>query len=143
MGLIVDTSALIAMERKQLPVGSIRDRIGMESVAIPAIVWAELLVGVRLAATADMAARRRARLEQIRLHVPIIGFDAQIAEHYADIHSECLKKGTPIPQNDMAVAATARCLGYKVLVGPQDESHFRSVSRLAVISLDRIGHGSG
>ena len=111
-------------------------------MAIPAIVWAELLVGVRRAATADMAARRRARLEQIRLHVPIIGFDAQIAEHYADIHAECLKKGIMIPQNDIAVAATARCLGYKVLVGPQDESHFRSVSRLAVVSLDRIAPGN-
>jgi len=142
MGVIVDTSALVAMERRQLPVGSIRDRIGAEPVAIPAIVWAELLVGVRLAKTADMATRRRARLEQIRLHVPIIGFDGRIAEHYADIHAECLKKGIMIPQNDIAVAATARCLGYKVLVGPQDESHFRSVSRLAVVSLDRIAPGN-
>ncbi|MBI3987709.1 MAG: hypothetical protein HY343_12355 [Lentisphaerae bacterium] len=47
-----------------------------------------------------------------------------------------------IPQNDMAVAATARCLGYKVLVGPRDEFHFRSVSRLAVVRLDRIAHGN-
>jgi tRNA(fMet)-specific endonuclease VapC len=142
MGLIVDTSALVAMERRQLPVSSIRDRIGAEPVAIPAIVWAELLVGVRLAATADLAARRRARLEQIRRHVPIIDFDARIAEHYADIHAECLKKGTMIPQNDMVVAATARCLGYKILVGPQDEVHFRSVNQIAVISLERIGHGN-
>jgi len=37
-----------------------------------------------------------------------------------------------IPQNDIAVAATARTLGFGVLVGPADEAHFRSVAGLEV-----------
>jgi predicted nucleic acid-binding protein len=99
------------------------------------VVWAELLVGVRMAAEPDRIARRRARLEQLRLHVPLVPFDAAIAENYADIFAECLRSGRMIPQNDMAVAATARQLGYAVLVSRRDEAHFRSVNGLDVLAL--------
>ena len=37
-----------------------------------------------------------------------------------------------IPQNDIAVAATARELGFGVLVGPRDEVHFRRVQGVGV-----------
>ena len=37
-----------------------------------------------------------------------------------------------IPQNDIAVAATARCLGFGFLVGPKDEAHFRRIGGLEV-----------
>jgi predicted nucleic acid-binding protein len=88
-----------------------------------------------MAATSPQAARRRARLENLRLHVPLIPFDAAVAEHYADIFAECLRTGKMIPQNDMAVAATARQLGYSVLVSKKDEGHFRSIRGLQVITL--------
>jgi predicted nucleic acid-binding protein len=58
---------------------------------------------------------------------------AEIAEAFADIVCECRRKGRMIPQNDIAVAATARHLGYGVLVGPDDESHFRLVQGLKVV----------
>ena len=133
--MIIDTSALIAVERTGDELGAVLIPFAGEDVALPAIVWAELLVGVRLAGNADVAARRRAKLEQIRLRVPIIEFDARTAEHYADIFSECAKNGCPIPQNDMAVAATARCLACRVLVGRQNEKHFRCVPGLELAVL--------
>jgi len=37
-----------------------------------------------------------------------------------------------IPQNGISVAATARNLGFGVLVGTKDESHFRRVEGLEV-----------
>ena len=40
-----------------------------------------------------------------------------------------------VPQNDMAVAATARELGYIVLVSRSDESHFCGIEGLQVITL--------
>jgi len=121
MGLIIDTSALVEIERRGGHFREVVGAYGEEGVALPAIVWAELLVGVRLGRDANAVARRRAKLEQLRLHVPIIDFDARIAEHYADIFSECSGNGLMIPQNDIAVAATARCLNHKVLVGGHDE----------------------
>jgi predicted nucleic acid-binding protein len=49
-------------------------------------------------------------------------FTAETAEHHADIFAELTQSRTMIPQNDIAVAATARCLGCGVLVGPRDEA---------------------
>lgn len=51
MGLIVDTSALIAWERA-LVAGEPVDLSFDEELALPAIVWAEALIGVRLAKSA-------------------------------------------------------------------------------------------
>ena len=137
MGLIIDTSAFVTLERQASDLSKLAASCGSDPVAMPAIVWAELLVGARLAKDAMIASRRRARIEQIRLHVPIVPFDDAIAEHYADIFAECSRAGNPIPQNDMAVAATARHLNYRVLVGAQDEAHFRRVPGLDVIVLTR------
>jgi predicted nucleic acid-binding protein len=50
----------------------------------------------------------------------------------ADLFAELSQAGTMIPQNDLAVAATARTLGFGVLVGPNDEAHFRKVRGLMV-----------
>lgn len=135
MGIVLDTSALVDLERRGVRLEAALPDRADEPLAIPMVVWAELLVGVRMASTPDRAAHRRARLERLRLHVPMIPFDPSIAEHYADIFAECLRSGKMIPQNDMAVAATARELGYRVLVSERDEVHFRGVKGLDVIAL--------
>lgn len=131
MGLALDTSALVELERL-LPQGSPDDLPWEEDLILPAIVWAEALAGVRLADTALRAAQRRARLETLRTHVPIEPFSAEIAEHYADIFAELMQSGQMIPQNDIAVAATARAAGFGVLSGPRDEKHFHRVPGLTV-----------
>lgn len=131
MGLILDTSALVAMVRAaeaSLPIALEVE----EKYAIPAIVWAEALVGVRLASNAPRAARRLARLEAIRRVTGLVDFTPLVAEHYADIFTELAQQGALIPQNDIAVAATARALKFGVLVGPGDEAHFRRVPGLQV-----------
>lgn len=131
MGLIIDTSALVSMERSMetdQPIGLDVD----ETYALPAIVWAEALIGVRLAPSASRAARRLARLNAIRAVTGIEDFTPLVAEYYADIFAEISKTGQLIPQNDIAVAATALSLGFGVLVGPKDESHFRRIAGLHV-----------
>ena len=134
MGLILDTSALIAWERTQ-DEGKVVVLDGEEELVMPAVVWAEALAGVRLADSASRAARRMARLEALRRVMGIEPFTAETAEHHADIFAELTQSGTMIPQNDIAVAATARCLGCGVLVGPNDEAHFRRVLGLVVTVL--------
>jgi predicted nucleic acid-binding protein len=131
MALVLDTSALIELE-KALHHDRLPETPLDEFVVIPCIVWAEALIGVRLADSPVRAARRRAHLESIRQQTSIEPFTPEIAEHYADIYAELAESGTLIPQNDMAVAATCRALGFGVLVGPRDENHFRRVESLAV-----------
>jgi len=130
MGFVVDTSALVHWERA----GS-GEHLAVavhEELTIPAIVWAESLVGVRLADTPERAARRRERLESLKAAFGIEPFTSEIAEIYAAIHAGLARSGHLIPQNDIAVAATARSLGFGVLVGPRDETHFRQVPELDV-----------
>jgi predicted nucleic acid-binding protein len=131
MGLILDTSALVAWERA-LNAGKTVTLEDNEELVLPAVVWAEALAGVRLADSAARAARRMAHLESLRRLMGIEPFTAETAEHHADIFAELTQSGTMIPQNDIAVAATARCLGCGVLVGPRDEAHFRRISGLEV-----------
>ena len=57
---------------------------------------------------------------------------ASDAERWAELFATLSRRGRLIPANDLAVAATALHLGFGVLVGPQDEAHFRSVPGLRV-----------
>jgi len=134
MGLVIDTSALIEIERA-LAAGNELIADADEPAVIPAIVWAEGMVGVTLAADEAAAQLRRSRLEAVGAKAPVAPFTAQTAEHYASIFAELHTKGRLIPANDIAVAATARELGFGVLVGAQDEAHFRRVEGLRVATL--------
>jgi len=134
MVLTIDTSALVAIERA---IEQARDFSypGEARLVLPVIVWAEALIGVRLADSALRASRRRARLEVFRQRASLQPFTAEIAEHYADLFAELSTAGQKVPQNDLAVAATARFLKTPLLVGPNDEAHFRKVPQLEVMTL--------
>lgn len=133
MGLVVDTSALIALERAGTGwEQALGDHAG-EPVALPAVVYGELLVGVALAGSRKRAARRRQRIDALVAVTGIVDFDAAIAEHWAELFALLSRRGRLIPSNDLAVAATARHLGFAVLVGPCDERHFREVPALGVV----------
>jgi predicted nucleic acid-binding protein len=131
MGLILDTSAIVALERAWV-IGSKLPVRESERLIMPAIVWAEALVGVRRADSEIRAANRLAVLQRIRRIIGIEPFTVETAEHYAYISAELSADGLMIPQNDISVAATARSLGFGVLVGPKDEAHFRRVKGLEV-----------
>jgi predicted nucleic acid-binding protein len=130
MGLVIDTSALVAAERAgaawEVAIGT----FGAEPAVLPSVVYAELMVGVRLADTTARAERRRARIEGLTSRCPVIDFGADIAEVWADLFSTLSRSGTLIPSNDLAVAATAVHLGFGVVVGPRDEKHFRRIEGL-------------
>lgn len=129
MGLVVDTSALVALERGASSLLLPRTD---ETVALPAIVLAELLVGVRMADTADRAAARQRKVGSLLDRVAVIAFDRFVAERWADLFAHFKRTGTLIPANDLCVAATALYLDFGVLVGPGDEGHFRRVPELRV-----------
>jgi predicted nucleic acid-binding protein len=61
-----------------------------------------------------------------------IHFGAAIAAEWARLFAALSRRGDLIPSNDLAVAATARHLGFAVLVGPAGERHVRRVPGLRV-----------
>ena len=58
---MLDTSALVALERLGRDWSAAMGELADEAVALPAVVYAELLVGVLLADSARRAGQRRAR----------------------------------------------------------------------------------
>jgi predicted nucleic acid-binding protein len=138
MGLVVDTSALVALERAGTRWESLVSAIGAEPLAMPAVVYAEVLVGVFLADTAERAAHRRARLDALAERVPVVEFDRRIATVWADLFARLSRAGAMVPSNDLAVAATALHLNYGVCIGPADEKHFRAVPGLRVVVLPSV-----
>jgi predicted nucleic acid-binding protein len=128
----MDTSALVSLERRGDSWDGLLEVAGDEPVALPAAAYAELLAGVLLADTPERAARRRARVEALVSRVPVVDFDAGIAQRWAELFAALHRQGRLIPANDLAVAATALHLGFTVLVGSSAEEHFRRVDGLRV-----------
>lgn len=131
MGLVADTSAVVAIERGG-DLGAILADLGTEPLVIPAIVYAELLAGVSVTRDPVRAAERRAKVATVAVAFPVIEFGRVFAERWAEIVGALRVSGTTIPSNDAQVAATALGLGFGVLVGPADEAHFRRVPGLRV-----------
>jgi predicted nucleic acid-binding protein len=133
VGLVIDTSALVAVER--WGARALSAQLPDEPAALPAIVYAELLVGVKMADSRTRAASRRAKIDALVAAVPIVDFGAAEAERWSDLYARLSRDGHLIPANDLVVAATALELGYGVLVGPADEVHFQRVPKLRVVVL--------
>ena len=131
MGLVIDTSALVAVERADAWDEALAD-LAEEPVVLPAIVYAELLAGVLLADTPALAASRRSKIAALVSRVPVVEFGREAAERWAELFAVLTRQGGLIPANDLAVAATSLHLGLGVLVGSRDEAHFRRVPGLRV-----------
>jgi predicted nucleic acid-binding protein len=129
---VIDTSALVALERGPSDWEGALSDLGEDAVVLPAIVYGELLVGVRLADRTARASSRRAKIAALVSRVPIVDFGKEIAERWADLFATLTRRGQLIPANDLAVAATALHLDFGVLVGGRDEAHFRRVPKLHV-----------
>lgn len=132
MGLVVDTSALVALERAPSDWESTLAEVGDEPCVMPAIVLAELLVGAQMAKGTKRGRQRRAKIDMLVARIPLVDFDRELAKQWATLFTSLSRAGRLIPANDLAVAATAMHLGFGVLVGPGDERHFRNVPGLRV-----------
>lgn len=97
-----------------------------DDFGIPAIVHAELLLGVLKSKAPD---RTREIVERFLRPFDVIPFDTTAAQHYAEIRHALETKGTPIGPNDLIIAATARARNLVLLT--HNTSEFQRVSGLA------------
>ena len=107
MGVVLDTSVLVAAERGDLDMPALLARLGQEPVAVAAITAAELLFGVERAGSAARRARRGAFVEGLLAIVPTIPFGLLEARRHAQLWAELTRKGRMIGPHDLAIAATA------------------------------------
>lgn len=131
MGLIVDSSVLIAGERDKLDAERFfRDQSG-ESIYLAAITASELLFGVLRADSPKRRQKRSDFVEDILGRIETIDFDLAVARQYAEIWFNLEKAGNPIGAHDLLIAATA--LHYDHAVATLNAGEFRRVRGLQVI----------
>ncbi len=103
MGLVIDTSALVALERSGLAwERAVPPELAGEEAVLPAIVYAELLAGARLADTPQRAAARQGMVDALAARVPIVDFGREIAARWADLFALLRRHGSAVPANESA-----------------------------------------
>ena len=114
MGLILDTSILVAAERQRFQFTDFLLAQSSMPVRLAAVTYSELLHGLARAADSRSKARRKQFIEDIVLHTGIVGFNRREAEFHARIWADLESRGQIIGPHDLQIAATALSLGYTV-----------------------------
>ncbi len=107
MGVIIDTSLLIAGERGKLDLPALFASWADAPVAMAAITATELLFGVERAGHALQRRRRSAFVEGILERIPAVPYGVLEARAHAQLWAELSRTGSLIGAHDLQVAATA------------------------------------
>ena len=121
MGVILDTSVLIAAERGIFEVDTFVANREEEPFGLSVITVAELLHGVHRADSRARRIRRNAFVQKVIDLFPLLPFDTAAARVYAQIWADLQKKGKMIGAHDLMIGSTAISLGFKVVTfNPRD-----------------------
>lgn len=129
--MILDTSILIAAERKTIRFESFLEKLDDEPVAIAAITASELLHGCDRATDAGTRARRSAFVDAMLEAIPILPFGLAEARRHAALWSDLVQQGTLIGPHDLLIAATA--LAYGQAIATLNQREFACVPGLRLI----------
>ncbi len=137
MGLILDSSVVIASERRGDTVEQLIQEIvrvaGDQEAALSAIGLTELIHGIYRARTPEIRSRRESFLNELIADVTVYPYTKETALLAGRLDGEQQGRGVVIPFGDLLIGATALSLGYKVLTGNLRD--FRRIPGLQVIQL--------
>ena len=131
MGTLIDSSVLIAAERRTLDLDAAIVADGEEGVAIAAITASELLHGVERATNPAQRQRRAAFVETLLAAFPILPFDLVTARIHASLWATLASKGKSVGLHDLLIGATAIAAGYRVVT--RDRRGFERIPGLEVV----------
>jgi tRNA(fMet)-specific endonuclease VapC len=123
----LDTSAYSNFRRGNEAVATLLDQaevVGVSTVALGELRTGFLLGGKRRRNEAELDAFLDSSV------VEVLPVDSETSRHYAEIVAELRKAGTPIPTNDIWIAATAARNGTTVLTC---DDHFERIARVGSI----------
>ncbi|MBI4219881.1 MAG: type II toxin-antitoxin system VapC family toxin [Chloroflexi bacterium] len=123
----LDTSAYSQFKRGRREIVDLIDRA--EWIGLPAVALGELRVGFLL------GGRRKANETELDAFlanpaVKPLDVDPEVSLHYAEIVVDLRRAGTPIPTNDIWIAATAARHGAIVLT---TDAHYDAIGRVGSI----------
>lgn len=135
MGIILDTSVLIAGERQGEGVQAIIQRVltahGEQDAALSVVTLVELTHGIYRARVDADRERRRAFTQELRRDVAVIPVTAEIAELAGRIEGEQAARGISIAFEDLLIGATALHMSYAVVT--LNLRHFQMIPGLSVV----------
>jgi tRNA(fMet)-specific endonuclease VapC len=136
MGLILDSSVVIAAERRgDTPEQLLQQVIGLagnQEAALSAVGLTELVHGIYRADTTERRLRRQQFIEELRVGLTVYPYTDQTALLAGKIDGEQTAKGVIIPFTDLLIGATALTLGYSVLT--VNVRHFNLIPGLTLVS---------
>ena len=135
MGLILDSSVVIAAERRGDTVEQFIERVvnatGDQDAALSAVGLTELIHGLYRAKSSAMRLRRESFLTELLADLTVYPYTKETAMLAGKLDGEQQSKGVVIPFGDLLIGATALSLGYSVLtVNLRD---FRRIPGLLVV----------
>lgn len=130
MGLLIDTSILIGVERGTIDVDQLVRARADEEFYISVITASELLHGVHRAADAGLRRKRTAFVEFVIGSFGAIPIEMDVARIHAELWAEQAKHGAVIGQHDLWIAAT--CIARGLSLATHNEREFKRVKGLLV-----------
>ena len=128
MGVIFDTSEIIAIERKGPEIYRIVDGREDEQFGISVITVAELLHGVERADTHTRKIKRQAFVEKVIEFFPVFPMDIAVARTYARLWASLSLQGITVGSHDLIIAATALSMDYTIITA--NTRDFRKIEGL-------------
>ncbi len=128
--ILLDTSAYSALLRGSVQVKEALQRA--EEISMISIVIGELLAGF----TGGRFGKRNRRFLMEFLDTPrvrVINIDSETSERYAAVWTHLRSQGTPIPTNDLWIAASAMQHGLAVLT---TDRHFLNVPQVLTVLIE-------
>jgi len=125
--LALDTNAYVGMLRNDPAFAGVIEQA--EKVCIPFVVLAELRGGFLRGSRADENERKLSQFLN-KPEVEALYADEQTTHHDAKIYFQLRKQGTPIPVNDMWIAALVAQHDLILLARDQHFDHLRQIPRL-------------
>jgi len=123
--VLLDTSVAVAHLRG---IRTVTERFeSFDAIFLPIVALGELLCGVRKSVRAQ---ENLSSLQSWLRTVTLLSLTEATAGHYAAIKMELAQAGTPIPENDVWIAAHA--LEHGLPLAARDE-HFRRITGLTVL----------
>ena len=123
--MILDTNAVSAFF-EDVPAACVAVG-GTEVLAVPSIVLGEYRFGL---SGSRLRAELEAKLGRLERLADVLSVDAETARHYAAIRRELKDAGTPIPGNDLWIAALVRQHGLPLLSNDAHFDHVKDLTRI-------------
>ena len=119
---LLDTNIVVALFAGD---GSVQEKLaGASRVFVPSIVLGELHYGARKSGQTE---KNLARLEEFAASSAVAACDAGTAREYGIIKDQLRKRGRPIPENDIWIAAIVRQHDFVLVTR---DNHFSEIEDL-------------